>query len=124
MQRLDHLAISQQAGAPGLAAAAEARSFGVQIFALFLAGLVLSDFRCVSPFDRHPIWGITQIPGGILTLVTAALTSGLTIQRDNAFYPAGCLYVSVACLLNLVALCDVYDLTEPAQKRAMRKEAA
>ena len=46
------------------------------------------------------------------------------IERDNVFYPAGCLYVCVACLLNLVALCDVYDLTEPAAKRALRKEAA
>jgi hypothetical protein len=98
--------------------------FGIQICALFLAGLVLSDFRCVSPFDRHPIWGITQIPGGVLTLVSAVATSGLMIQRDNLFYPAGCLYVSVACLLNLVALCDVYDLTEPAAKRVLRKEAA
>jgi hypothetical protein len=98
--------------------------FGIQIVALFVAGLVLSDFRCVSPFDRHPIWGITQIPGGALTLLTSALTFALKIERDNPFYSAGCLYVSVACLLNLVALCDIYDLTEPAARRELRKEAA
>jgi hypothetical protein len=98
--------------------------FGAQIIALFVIGLVLSDFRCVSPFDRHPIWALTQIPGGALTIVTAVLTSGLYITRDNPTYAAGCLYVSVACLLNLVALCDLYDLTEPEKKRLARKKAA
>jgi hypothetical protein len=98
--------------------------FGVPLVALFLAGLLLSDFRCVSPFDRHPIWALTQIPGGALTIVTAALTSSLTIQRDNSYYSAGCLYVAVACLLNLVALCDLYDLTEPEAKRSERRKAA
>jgi hypothetical protein len=98
--------------------------FGVQIVVLFVAGLLLSDFRCVSPFDRHPIWALTQIPGGLLTLLTAVLTSGLHIVRDNPTYAVGCLYVGVACLLNLVALCDLYDLTEPEKKRLARKKAA
>jgi hypothetical protein len=98
--------------------------FGIQIVTLFLAGLILSDFRCVSPFDRHPIWALTQIPGGALTLVTALVTAGLDIERDNPTYSAGCLYVGVACLLNLVALCDLYDLTEPESKRLARKKSA
>jgi hypothetical protein len=103
---------------------ARALFFGIPLIGLFLVGLLLSDFRCVSPFDRHPIWALTQIPGGALTFVTAALTSGLMIERDNPYYSAGCLYVSVACLLNLVALCDLYDLTEPESKRAERRKAA
>ena len=98
--------------------------FAVQLAGLFLTGLLLSDFRCVSPFDRHPIWALTQISGGGMALVTAVLTSGLHIERDNPTYSAGCLYVSAACLLNLVALCDLYDLTEPEQKRLARKQAA
>jgi hypothetical protein len=98
--------------------------FGIPLVLLFLAGLALSDFRCVSPFDRHPIWALTQIPGGALTIVTAALTSSLMITRDNPYYQAGCLYVATACLLNLVALCDLYDLTEPEAKRAERRKAA
>jgi hypothetical protein len=98
--------------------------FGVQLTALFVVGLLLSDFRCVSPFDRHPIWALTQIPGGLLTLVTAALTSSLDITHDNPTYSAGCLYVAVACLLNLVAMCDLYDLTEPEAKRAERRQTA
>jgi hypothetical protein len=98
--------------------------FGIQLVGLFLIGLVLSDFRCISPFDRHPIWALTQIPGGALTIVTAILTAGLDLVRDNPLYPAGCLYVSVACLLNLVALCDLYDLTEPEKKKLARKTAA
>ena len=95
--------------------------FAIQLIGMFVAGLVLSDFRCVSPFDRHPIWALTQIPGGVLTLVSAAATAGLYIERDIPLYSAGCLYVGAACLLNLVALCDLYDLTEPEQKRLARK---
>jgi Family of unknown function (DUF6677) len=98
--------------------------FGAQIVGLFVVGLLLSDFRCVSPFDRHPIWALTQIPGGLLTIVTTLLTWPLKITRDVSTYQAGCLYVSVACLLNLVALCDLYDLTEPEKKKLKRKQAA
>ena len=98
--------------------------FGIPLVTLFLVGLVLSDFRCVSPFDRHPIWALTQIPGGALTIVTAALTSALKIVSDNPYYQAGCLYVAVACLLNLVALCDLYDMTEPEAKKAERRKVA
>lgn len=95
--------------------------FAIQLIGMFLAGLLLSNFRCVSPFDRHPIWALTQVPGGLLTVLTAAATAGLHIERDNPLYPAGCLYVGAACLLNLVALCDLYDLTEPEEKRLARK---
>jgi hypothetical protein len=98
--------------------------FGIQIIVLFLAGLMLSDFRCVSPLDRHPIWALTQIPGGALFLLTALLTAGLDLYRDNPYYSVGCLYVGVACLLNLVALCDLYDLTEPESKRLARQKSA
>lgn len=94
--------------------------FGAQIVGLFLIGLLLSDFRCVSPFDRHPIWALIQIPGGLLTAATALATAALEIRADSAYYPVGCLYVSAACLLNVVALCDLYDLTEPAERRAAR----
>ena len=94
--------------------------FAVQIVGLFVAGLCLSDFRCISPFDRHPIWALVQLPGGAMTLVAAALTSGLRITGEAPYYAAGCLYASVACLLNLLALCDLYDLTEPAERRARR----
>ncbi|HYC77243.1 MAG TPA: DUF6677 family protein, partial [Planctomycetota bacterium] len=95
--------------------------FGAPIVAVFLAGLAMSDFRCVSPFDRHPIWALIQIPGGGLTIVSAVATWGLRLRGESELlYPVGCLYVAVACLLNLVALCDLYDLTEPAERRAAR----
>jgi hypothetical protein len=94
--------------------------FAAQIFGLFLAGLALSDFRCISPLDRHPIWALIQIPGGAMTIVVAALTHGLRIEQESAYYGVGCLYASVACLLNVIALCDLYDLTEPEERRARR----
>jgi hypothetical protein len=94
--------------------------FAAQILGLFLAGLWLSDFRCISPFDRHPIWALIQLPGGAMTLVAAAATWGLRIEAESAYYGVGCLYASVACLLNVVALCDLYDLTESPERRARR----
>jgi hypothetical protein len=94
--------------------------FGVQILGLFLAGLVLSDFRCISPLDRHPVWAVIQVPCGGPMLLVAALTAKLQIAGDSVTYSTGCLYTAVACLLNVVALCDLYDLTEPAERRAAR----
>lgn len=94
--------------------------FAVQFFALFVAGLAMTDFRCISPFDRHPIWALIQTPGGVPVILVAALTQGLRIAEEAPYYAVGCLYASVACLLNLVALCDLYDLTEPAERRARR----
>lgn len=91
--------------------------FGGLIIGLFLLGLVLAKFLCVSPFDRHPIWAIAQAPGGFLVVLTWLATRGLYLTSDNPTYTVGCLYVGVACLLNLVAMCDAWDLTEaPAKK--------
>jgi hypothetical protein len=95
--------------------------FGLQILGLFVAGLLLSDFRCVSPLDRHPVWAVIQVPCGGPFLLAAAATASLEIVRDSAFYQVGCLYTAVACLLNVVALCDLYDLTEPAERRDARR---
>ena len=82
------------------------------VVAMFIAGMIMSDFRNISPFDRHPIWGIAQIPGGLMTGIAAALTNGLLIERDLPFYSVGCLYSSVATLLNILLMIDVYDHAE------------
>lgn len=97
--------------------------FAVQLFALWAIGLWLTDARCVN-FDRHPIWALTQAPGGAVTMITAFLTRGLTIDNDNALYNVGCLYVGVAGLMNLVALCDLFDLTSDGVATTTRAETA
>lgn len=98
--------------------------FGLPIFGLLIAGLALSDFRCVSPFDRHPIWALVQIPAGGPFLLATAATAGLRIESDSALYPVGCVYFAVGCLLNIVALGDVYDVTEPQSRREARETRA
>ncbi len=98
--------------------------FGVQLLGLFIVGLWLSDFRCISPFDRHPIWALLQIPSLVPTALTTILTSSLRITADNPLYQAGCLYAGVACLLNLVAMCDVYDLLREDQPAPVRSDPA
>jgi hypothetical protein len=98
--------------------------FAATLVPLFIAGLVISDFLSVSPFERHPIWGLAQLPGGLMTAITWLATSGLVITRDNPYYGVGLLYTGSACLLNLLAMCDVWDLTEPAARREKREQKA
>lgn len=84
--------------------------FGGIIIPLFLLGLVLADFCNVSPFDRHPIWGIAQIPGGLMTLIAWLSTMSLELGGENPYYQVGCLYTGTACLLNVLSACDAWDL--------------
>lgn len=92
--------------------------------ALFVAGMAMADFRNISPFERHPIWGIAQIPGGLMTVVAWLATSSLKVVRENPLADVGALYSGVACLLNLVAACDVWDLTESPEQRRAREARA
>ena len=85
--------------------------FGCVILLLFIAGMAMAGFANVN-FERHPVWGLTQIPGGLLTVVAWLTTSGMEVKGDNPVYAVGCLYTAVACLLNVLAMCDVWDLAE------------
>lgn len=102
-----------------------AKFFAFCLVPTFLAGMALSGFLNVSPVDRHPIWGLAQIPGGVLTLVAWLATMSLRVTSENDFYLIGCLYTGSACLLNLIAMCDVWDLAESRdEKSAPSTEAA
>ena len=89
-----------------------ARFFAGLLVPIFLIGLAISGFAAVSPTDRHPIWGLAQMPGGLLTLVAWLATMGVKVTSTSDLYGIGCLYTGSACLLNLIALCDVWDLGE------------
>lgn len=87
--------------------------FGGIILVLYLAGMVMADFCNVSPFDRHPIWGLAQAPAAIPTLLAWLITGpllDLKIWTVNPYYAIGCLYTGVAGLLNILAMCDAWDL--------------
>lgn len=93
-------------------------AFAALIVPTFFVGLILSEFASVSPFDRHPLWGLAQIPGGLLTLLTWLATLGQRIDQYDSIYQVGSLYVGSACLLNILAMCDAWDLADdrlPAQ---------
>jgi hypothetical protein len=96
--------------------------FAACLIPTFFIGLILADFRNISPFDRHPIWGLAQLPGGLLTALTWLATNTLK-GVDNPAYHVGCLYTGSACLLNIIAMCDVWDLTEKADARAKATES-
>ncbi|MCA9320697.1 MAG: hypothetical protein KDB53_08185 [Planctomycetes bacterium] len=85
---------------------------GGLIVGTFLAGLVLAHFRCISPFDRHPIWAVAHFFGGLLSLGTWGATQSLHIEADYATYQVGCLYVGIATLLNILVIIDAFDHAE------------
>ncbi len=82
---------------------------GALVLFTFLAGMVLADFRNISPFDRHPIWAVAHLFGGLISTVAAFLTRHLYIERINPLYDVGCLYSGVAALLNIIVVVDAYD---------------
>jgi len=84
--------------------------FAAGILPVFIVGLALSEFASVSPFDRHPLWGLAQIPGGLMTAFTWLATLGVRIDSYDGIYQVGSLYVGSACLLNVLAMCDAWDI--------------
>ncbi|MEE2713625.1 MAG: DUF6677 family protein [Planctomycetota bacterium] len=89
-----------------------AKFFAFCLVPTFLAGMALSGFLNISPIERHPIWALAQAPGGLMTLVAWLATMSLKVTSANDYYLIGCLYSGSACLLNLIAMCDVWDLAE------------
>ncbi len=86
------------------------------VIATFVAGMIIADFRNISPLDRHPIWGIAHLFGGLMSGIAALATNGLMIVRDNPFYQVGCLYSGVGALLNVLVMIDAYDLASKKVK--------
>lgn len=84
--------------------------FSGSLVGVFLVGLLLSEFGGVSPFDRHELWGLAQIPGGMLTVLTWLATMGVVVDSYDGVYQIGSLYIGTACLLNILAMCDAWDI--------------
>jgi hypothetical protein len=83
-------------------------------------GLLLGKFAIISPFDRHPIWGIAQIPGGLMSDFGWLIAGKAEV---NSLYNIACLYAGSACLLNIVALCDAWDLAGEATAPVTLKDS-
>lgn len=89
---------------------------GIFLFALvagtFGAGCVLARGRTVT-FDENPFYYIGQIGSGMTLGVTGYLSSEGMPPRKDSVRPsvdAGLLYMSVAGLLNLLLILNLYDL--------------
>ncbi|MEE9394722.1 MAG: DUF6677 family protein [Planctomycetota bacterium] len=90
---------------------------GGLILLTFVAGMAIADFRNISPFDRHSIWGLAHLFGGLMAGIAALATGSLNIYRDNAAYHVGCLYSGVAALLNILAMIDAWDLATAKDRK-------
>lgn len=92
---------------------------GGLVIATFFAGMVIADFRNISPFDRHEIWGIAHLFGGLMSGSAAAATATLMIRETDPYYNVGCLYSGVACLMNVLVMIDAYDLAGKIEENAV-----
>ncbi len=100
------------------------------IIPLYVLGMALAGFENVS-WERHPIWFWgAHVWGGLLTAASAGLTMHAEVRDRLADQSVGQLFTGVACLLNVVAIADVWsrcgrgDPEQRAAARAAEREAA
>ncbi len=104
---------------------------GVFIFAailpLYAGGMVLAGFENVS-WVRHNIyfWAV-HIFGGLLTGVAAFFTQHVVVTERLPHQSTGELFTATACLLNVIAISDVWSRCsrgDPEERAAKRAAAA
>jgi uncharacterized protein DUF6677 len=100
------------------------------IVPLYVGGMALAGFENVS-LERHEIyfWG-AHVWGGALTAAAAWFTRHVELLQFMPYKSTGELFTAVACLLNVIALSDVWsrcrrgDPEERAEVQATKDEAA
>jgi hypothetical protein len=104
---------------------------GVFVFAavlpLYVGGMAMTGFQNVS-WERHPIafWAMHVFGGGI-TAAAALLTRHVEPLEAMPEKSVGELFTAVACLLNLIAISDVWarcDRGDPEAAAARREDDA
>ena len=97
------------------------------ILPLYAAGMALAGFENVSP-ERHPFWfWAAHIHGGLVTGAAALLTRHTEIRDVLPDRSTGELFTGVACLLNLIAIADVWSRCsrgDPEARALARAQAA
>ncbi len=102
----------------------------VLVAGLFMAGCLLAHGRTVT-FDENPFYYIGQIGSGLTLGVTQWMASEGLPPRNESARPEvdpGLLYMSVAGLLNLLLVLNVFDLIlgvtpGPGEKAEAQKPA-
>jgi hypothetical protein len=79
------------------------------ILPLYVGGMALTGFENVS-WERHPVyfWAV-HVFGGVLTAAAAFLTRTVQVREFMPDRSVGELFTAVACLLNVIALSDVWS---------------
>ncbi|MEW6745018.1 MAG: DUF6677 family protein [Planctomycetota bacterium] len=86
--------------------------FFVLITALYVAGMILADFLNVSP-QRYWFHYLAEVLYGAATLVATIATHSLRVESFNPYADVGVLYTSVAGLLNVIVMVDIYEIVNP-----------
>jgi len=97
------------------------------ILPLYVGGMALAGFENVS-WERYPVyfWAI-HVFGGALTGAAAWLTRGATILERMPDKDVGVLFTAVACLLNVIAISDVWSRCrrgDPEDRAKARADAS
>lgn len=97
--------------------------FGFLVLAAFAIGLVLGEARVIHA-EKFALYLAAQIWNGAPTLLTLALTKNLRIDHDIAGLDLGLLFTSVAGLLNVVVLVDLYEIHLKCRAQPAAPDAA
>lgn len=81
---------------------------------LYVFGMWLAGFRNVS-LQRHQIYFLAEIPYGGATLLASLLTQNLRVEAFNPLHDVGLLFTSVAGLLNVIVMVDIYETLYPKE---------
>lgn len=97
------------------------------ILPLYVGGMAMTGFENVS-WERHPIyfWAV-HVFGGALTGAAALLTRDVSPIEYMPEQKPGELFTAVACLLNLIAVADVWSRCvqgDPEARAASAESAA
>jgi len=84
---------------------------------IYVFGMALSGFLNVS-LERHAIYFAAQIFYGGATLIAELLTRNLRWVNANPLHDVGLLYTSVAGLLNIIVMVDIYEILHPREVSA------
>jgi hypothetical protein len=96
------------------------------ILPLYVGGMALTGYENVS-WERHPIyfWAV-HVFGGSLTGAAAFLTRHVEPREAMPDRTVGELFTAVACLLNVIAVADVWSRCsrgDPETRARAREEA-
>jgi len=94
------------------------------ILPLYVGGMALAGFENVS-WERHPIyfWAV-HVFGGTLTGAAALLTRHVVKTEILPDESVGVLFTAVACLLNVIAISDVWSRCSGRPDAEARAKAA